>query len=835
MANTIDPNTVALQGCLRQALRLVLPRDEVEVAGQLGRVERLHEDRTCTVSFPEGRLPPGLASEEDPSCPEHEGAEQRVVAVEVRAGVLIDLIRFRFADGSTRDHGQEGGALAGRFELEEGETLTRITGSSGDSLDSVQFHTSSGRSSQVFGNAGGGRPFTLAAPEGRAILGVRRGAGNCAAIRGLICSNNDRPAFRPGQRVIVQGLASTSGQALNGLEGVVTGRTSSDRLSVDVDGHGPKALKAENLVAAPGRPVARVLLRDCRLRVPRGNFSRRRRYEQDVEVLRWRGRCDLGADGRARVQGGRAPPVGREGVHHVLRVVRSEPLPEGAQVTSVKLDVVGMDQGWGNSGDSGVVLYLVRAGNDEVAAPWLEEEPLAKVIYDRRRHPGERHSSEVSGLFGPLAPQPGDRLEATLHCPNYPGWSAHVQEVVVSVHCLTEKEEPMRGELPEAWEAQSTEALQRLRSLREDSFLAVDASHLSLRGQERQHVWDRSATLSVSSRDADVAPVVPRLKSLCRGRSTRGAEKLLGKLDANTAAAGAPQDPQHRKARYGALRGRVHRTLDALAEEGKQGFLETVFTHYAEAADSCIYRWDREISNMHDLVTGESTGSDALQAEDAVLQALCDARRQLAEAALHRAKGAVANSDMHFENYFYGSIHFGLPEQLVAAKDPNRLNYGSLNMLQPADVQRELTEGYTPAAIRGFVRARVLESTAEGSQAVREKLHDWMRGSVPPGFQPEQEDQAVRQEAWLFEQCHDADFRMRDWALNFMLCGMHVLRADRLACLLGDPGDTGPAELLAPSALPQSHATARADEPAARPARGREQAAGPDGGRCVVQ
>ena len=105
--------------------------------------------------------------------------------------------------------------------------------------------------------------------------------------------------------------------------------------------------------------------------------------------------------------------------------------------------------------------------------------------------------------------------------------------------------------------------------------------------------------------------------------------------------------------------------------------LEIVCQHYADAAKECIYRWEREITNMYalansgclfdfwwlfvlavgiclifhqllfaseryNLVSGDAIGSDALAAEDAVLRTLCDARRQLAEAALHRAKGLAA-------------------------------------------------------------------------------------------------------------------------------------------------------------------------------------------------
>jgi len=194
---------------------------------------------------------------------------------------------------------------------------------------------------------------------------------------------------------------------------------------------------------------------------------------------------------------------------------------------------------------------------------------------------------------------------------------------------------------------------------------------------------------------------------------------------------------------------------------------------------------------------------------------------------------------MHFENYFYGSIHFGLPEQVEAARDPNRLNYGSLNMMRPEEVRRQLAETYTPANIRSYVQEGVLDSKAEGAQAMREKLLDWLRAHVPPGFRPE-DPQAERQEAWLFEQCHGEDFKLRDQALNFILCSMHILRPEGIVCLVGDPA-TAVAPTQRGAASPSRRgASMAAAAPARRgavqdPAQGHAHGEADTVRRCVVQ
>ena len=360
-----------------------------------------------------------------------------------------------------------------------------------------------------------------------------------------------------------------------------------------------------------------------------------------------------------------------------------------------------------------------------------------------------------------------------------------MKAVRVSVHCVVDHEEPLPGALPDDWEQHGPRAFAHLwAQLSNDDLLTLDWSHMSLEGQALQRVWPQPPA------GADRGPVAPRLAAVPHPLSA-GAKALLDKLDGNAPAAGAPPDAEQRRARYRGLRLLVHRTLDAL-EGDARAFAGTVCAHYAAAAPECVYRWEREIATMHDLVTGGCAGDDSRDAEDLLLRSLCDLRRRLAEAELHRAKGRHANSDMHFESFFYGSIHFGLPEQRDALRDPNRLNYHQLRMLRPGDVREALLAAYTPAAIRSHVRAEILEASSEGSQMVREKLVDWLRAHVPRGFQGGDAG-AAPHEAWLYEACHDADYALRDVALNFMLCGMGVLRADGIAC-----PDAEPAALVVP-------------------------------------
>jgi len=314
----------------------------------------------------------------------------------------------------------------------------------------------------------------------------------------------------------------------------------------------------------------------------------------------------------------------------------------------------------------------------------------------------------------------------------------------------------------------------------------LDMSHLSLAGQRLQHVWKPLG--SDANCGASLRPeLLPRLKSLLAStklvpapRVKDAAEKLLAKLQRNETAVGAPAQAQERSARYAELASVVHRTFDALEGENKGELLAAVLQQYADCVEDCIYRWEREIHNMHDLVTGETSGEGALDAEDEVLRVLYRKRRQMAESVLHHSKGANETADMHFESHFYASLHFGLAEQLTARRDPHRLTYLQLeSRVRPDALQAKLFKDYVPARLRQTIREEVFESQSSGTQALREKITNWFSANIPVGFRAN-DTVEQRREAFLYQFCYDEEYRITDEALNYMLCCMHILTARSL-------------------------------------------------------
>jgi len=232
----------------------------------------------------------------------------------------------------------------------------------------------------------------------------------------------------------------------------------------------------------------------------------------------------------------------------------------------------------------------------------------------------------------------------------------------------------------------------------------------------------------------------------------------------------------------------VGRTLDVLessAAQGSnsQGHAEAVLAAYEEAEPHCIHRWEREVQMCHDLVCDDKTGIDAEHLEDIILRRLHVRRRRLAEEELHRAKGVAGISDMHFESHFYSNIHFGVLEQRDALLDPSRLNYESIGTrLNFGEIRQRLKDRYGVREIRSMLRQDICECKDSGSEAIRSKLVDWLKASVPDGFKP-WSDRVQRQEDWLFEQCFDENYVMTDTALNFLLCRMRILQSDAVVDL----------------------------------------------------
>jgi len=113
-------------------------------------------------------------------------AHMAVTRVEVRAGALVDQIVFKFADGTEECYGNAGGDEQPAFELQAGELVTKVCGRQGDSLDGIQFHTSTGRASQFYGNPNGGAAFELVAPSGNHVVGIVRASGDCGRVAQLV-------------------------------------------------------------------------------------------------------------------------------------------------------------------------------------------------------------------------------------------------------------------------------------------------------------------------------------------------------------------------------------------------------------------------------------------------------------------------------------------------------------------------------------------------------------------------------------------------------------------------------------------------------------------------
>ena len=586
------------------------------------------------------------------------------------------------------------------------------------------------------------------------------------------------------------------------------------------------------------------LLRDCTMLCPTGRERAAPAVvRQSFELGFWAETWAADASGQWSDGQGRRGSGGleREGVHWLLPVGTSRPVPPCVRVASVALELDGMDQGWGNSGDSGVLLSLRRGADgggadggeqeegEAAAAPRAahnaaseEREPVLEIVFDRSRRDrrGPHHKASLEIAPGPFAPRAGDRFEVFLRCPNYPGWSAHCERVRVTVACDVHDAvgAPMASyALPAGWDgdAHATTAFLALwDALSADlsapagpsdagtassgaaaAAIVVDPSHLSLEGLRRQGVWQQPVE-SAAAADDDAAAVLPAsaLPERLRAATAEldlpasvldGAMKLMKRLahDAARDGTAASRQAAARARRCAAV---AHATLEALEPTtpagggSSDGLLSVVCMHWAEAQEHCAYRWEREMEMMLDLSAGRARSSGAAaHIEDVLLRVLLDERRQWAEKALHAAKGSTRIDDMHFESFFYSEIEFGLPEQAHARRDPNRLTYAQ-HGLADFDASRataSLRDRYTPRAICEIVR-RVLESSTDPAAGeIREKLVDWLGAHIPAGMLP-RSPMAERRSTWLHTYCHDELYRMTEPALLFALCGMRILRLE---------------------------------------------------------
>jgi len=568
--------------------------------------------------------------------------------------------------------------------------------------------------------------------------------GEIVKISDRVCTAAiiDSTDFQKGDTVFIHGLTSELGTHLNRKLGCIL-EIGSERAIVELDTKVKKSFKFENLRTVTDR----VLLRDCKIVSPTGWFVIDVRQEGEAECLSWRGSGSLTCDGRGRLRNGNHDvavlDIGRCGHSHIMRVADGY-FPTASTVYELTVSISGMDQGWGNTGEAGVVIYCTD--DNSTSNPWDRAEPLCKVLFNRNVSSSRNHVFTLSVPHS--VPQ---YIIAALACPPYGGWSATVESVTMTAKYFTVSKEAIpRDPISLHQEIQWKDVVSFLK----DNELQVDTSHMSLEGQEMQHVWNRHESTE------DRGPISPRYPH---------PNKLFLKLDNNTPAGGAPQDEAERRDRYNGLRNIIHEIFDIME---KSFHLEIVCQQFEECASECLYRWEREIFNMFDLVSGDITGVDSMTAEDLVLRKLCEARRRMSETCLHRLKGTIENSDMHFETYFYGSISFGLPEEIDARKDVNRLNYAVLNFFDPKVVREELYAQYSPQFIRNEIRRGIFDSNEKGTQQIREKIMDFLRQAIPASFKPNESD---RLENWIYQECFDEQYRITDDGLNYLLCVMHIL------------------------------------------------------------
>ena len=456
-----------------------------------------------------------------------------------------------------------------------------------------------------------------------------------------------------------------------------------------------------------------------------------------------------------------------------------------------------------------MLLSLRRAADEHDGAPAAgsthELEPVLHVTYDRRRHRDRHHTASLC-VEGALAPREGDRFDVWLRCPNYPGWSSSCERVVVTltcdVHSVAAAAAARSYAMPDGWQERAPQAFVALwevlstPSLAEEA-LEVDQSHMSLESMRSHGLLQTAAARRGAASDdcasaaAAAAALPAKLAAMIAAaakaaKAAKGGDEVAEVLQvpagamalmrrlATEASEGANVSPAVASRAQRCARV-AHATLDAIAggaagvEGGREGgrapayeLLGVVCVHWAEAGEHCAYRWERELEMMLDLASGrQSVLPAAMHLDSLVHRVLAIERRQMAEAALHVAKGSTRIADMHFESFFYAEVHFGLSEQLVARRDPNRLNYAHHALdtaaFEPATVTAALCRAYGPKRTCDAVRHRVLDDTTAAE--TREKLLEWLGAHVPMGLLPHAPEEE-RREAWLHSYCHDEAYRM---------------------------------------------------------------------------
>ena len=112
---------------------------------------------------------------------ERQGA---VKSIHMRTGDLVDQVQFEYRSGKFSTWGRDGGGKKPSFHLHDDEYLESIEYHQDGYLHAICFCTNKGRKSQWYGNRR--RSFsTLHAAAGQMIVGLKRGGGFCAKIKGI--------------------------------------------------------------------------------------------------------------------------------------------------------------------------------------------------------------------------------------------------------------------------------------------------------------------------------------------------------------------------------------------------------------------------------------------------------------------------------------------------------------------------------------------------------------------------------------------------------------------------------------------------------------------------
>lgn len=99
----------------------------------------------------------------------------RVSKVTVWAGVLIDMVGFKYDNGATRYFGRPGGIAQPSWTVPRGEFIVTIETKFGDSFDGIRFKTDAGSTSDWYGGPGFARNFTAA--SGNHIVALNMSPG----------------------------------------------------------------------------------------------------------------------------------------------------------------------------------------------------------------------------------------------------------------------------------------------------------------------------------------------------------------------------------------------------------------------------------------------------------------------------------------------------------------------------------------------------------------------------------------------------------------------------------------------------------------------------------